>query len=46
MTMDKNVICLPHIGSSTEEMTVQTCVAGVENLKVYLNGGELYGRVV
>jgi hypothetical protein len=35
-----------HSGSSTEEMTIQTCVAAVENLKVYLDGGELSGRVV
>lgn len=33
-------------GSSTEEMTEQTCVAAVEHLKLYLDGEDLPGRVV
>lgn len=41
-----NLNPLIHSGSSTEEMTIKSCVAGVTNLQVYLDGGELKGRVI
>lgn len=41
-----NLICLPHVGASTEETAEQTCIEAVEILAAYLDGKGLANRVI